>query len=150
MRRKCTCFCASFDHKLASTSKNTAAPLDHIYEENPLSHCLSEKVNIRQGALQPQMGMGPIQWLTVNRTQSILGFVEERFLRTSTYGDLLVNPTIPLNNIHCKPCRERNISTRKPSDATCARRGERGRRESMQHDPCHAWHSTPDNIYFER
>ena len=145
MRRKCTCFVR---HLIINwpvcTSKNTAAPLDHIYEENPLSHCLSEKVNIRQGALQPQMGMGPIQWLTVNRTQSILGFVEERFLRTSTYGDLLVNPPIryTTNNIHCKPCRERNISTRKPSDATCARRGERKKgKHATWSLPCMALYS---------
>ena len=33
------------------------------------SYCLSGKVNIRQGALQPQMGMGPKQWLTVTKIQ---------------------------------------------------------------------------------
>ena len=93
MRRKCTCFCASFDHKLASTSKNTAAPLDHIYEDNPLSYCLSEKVNIRQGALQPQMGIGTIQPLTGDTTHPLANDFRGRTIR----GELLVS------NVHCKP-----------------------------------------------
>ena len=89
------------------------------------SLCLSGKVNIRQGALQPQMGTEPNTVIVSYQNSINLRFCQCRFctcVERNPRNQLDTrNQAIHLHDIHCKPYGERNICTRKPSDATCVR-----------------------------
>ena len=64
------------------------------------SYCLSGKVNIRQGALQPQMGMGPIAVANCYQKFSHIAFSGGFLNVKSTHWALLMNRCIQLSNIH--------------------------------------------------
>ena len=86
---------------------------------------MSGKVNIRQGALQPQMGTEPNTVIVSYQNSINLRFCQCRFctcVERNPRNQLDTrNQAIHLHDIHCKPYGERNICTRKPSDATCVR-----------------------------
>ena len=100
------------------------------------SYCLPEKVNIRQGALQPQMGIGTIQPLTGNTTHLLANDFGGRTIR----GELLVS------NVHCKPYG-RGTFAQESRVMPRARRREEGKACNM----ILAMHGTPlQGIFVDR